>query len=193
MDVAQPIRVERFPRDAAAFTLFAAGLAHLTIAPAHWGHAPAHGLFLSVAGLAEVSWGLAFWARPSFGLGRAGALMAGGLITLWAITRVVPAPFGHGPEELETFGALCKLLEATALVTLALASPGIRDVRFRATQAAVLVIAAVAFGWLAYAAALAAEPALDGLKARSEHAPAWQVQRVAHGTDSHAHADDHVH
>ena len=40
---------------AAAVSMVAAGLIHLAIAPLHWGHAPAHGLFFAVSGLAEAA------------------------------------------------------------------------------------------------------------------------------------------
>ena len=86
--------------DVAAVLLSTAGAIHLGAAPQHWGHSPAHGLFLFTVGLAELLWAAAYWRRSSPSLTTLGAVLAGGSIVLWGITRVLPAPFGHGPEAL---------------------------------------------------------------------------------------------
>ena len=46
--------------------------------------------------------------------------MAGWLIVLYAITRVLPAPFGHGPEAIQTIDLICKFCEGLAMVSLAI-------------------------------------------------------------------------
>lgn len=100
-----------------------AGLIHLGLAPEHYAHAPAHGIFFVVAGIMEISWALAFWYRPTQVLYRIGLALVGGMVVLWAITRVLPAPFGHGPEAINVSGLACKgseLIGIIALVMLAL-------------------------------------------------------------------------
>ncbi len=98
--------------------MIAAGLIHLAIAPLHWRHAPAHGLFFAASGVAEVVWGIAFWLRPSAALYRLGVVMAGAMIALWGITRVFPAPFGDEPGETDITGLASKLSEGLSLVAL---------------------------------------------------------------------------
>jgi hypothetical protein len=49
-------------------TIALAGLVHLLIVPAHYAHAPAHGIFFALAGIVQIAWSVAFRAvlRPSF-------------------------------------------------------------------------------------------------------------------------------
>ncbi|GEM_PF-1042680 len=102
----------------AAVLAVLAGLLHLYIAPQHLSHL-GHGLFLALAGAAQVTWGVAFWRKPSAALLRLGVVLAGTLIALWAITRVLPAPFGHGgPGEAEAYGILSTVAEGLTLVVL---------------------------------------------------------------------------
>ncbi len=103
---------------AAAF-MIVAGLIHFAIVPLHWGHSPAHALFLALSGTVEIAWGVAFWSRPTFTFYRLGIVTAAALIALWAITRVLPAPFSDGPEEIEAFGLVSKFLEGIGLAALA--------------------------------------------------------------------------
>ena len=95
-----------------------AGLIHLAVAPEHYAHAPAHGVFFVLAGVAEILWGLAFWRRPTPRRYHLGLALAGGLIVLWAVTRVLPAPFGHGPEPVNASGLVCKASELIGVLSL---------------------------------------------------------------------------
>jgi len=160
-----------------------AGLVHLMIAPQHWAHAPAHGLLFAIAGVAEMLWGIAFWRRPSATLYRVGMVMSGGLITLWAITRLLPAPFGHGPEPVEIFGVICKLSESLSIAGLIiLASSG---TVFRETKGpgwrtiGVLLATAVVSGWITYGIARAVEPALPWLSEASTYEQHHEPDRPA--------------
>ncbi len=139
-----------------------AGLIHLWVALIHYTHAPAHGIFFVVAGIVEILWSLAFWRRPSPGLYRTGLALAGGLVVLWAITRALPAPFGHGPEAIEAGGLVCKVSELVgviALVMLALRGqlPGVvkRSARWVAGEALAL---ALIMGWASWGVGYAATP-----------------------------------
>ncbi len=101
----------------AAAAIGAAGIIHFIVAPEHWEHAPAHGLFFIVVGVIELVWAVAIVWRPTLRLMQTGALLAGALIILWLITRALPAPFGHGPEEIDAGGLVCKLSELVGLVS----------------------------------------------------------------------------
>lgn len=164
----------------AAGCLLAAGAYHLAVAPLHWAHAPAHGLFLVLAGLAEVAWGAACLRHPSASLYRTGAVMAGGSITLYAITRVLPAPFGHGPEEVDLLGLACKVAEGVgmaALVALLLSRSVSRALAPGAWRTGgLLVVAAFTGGWLLYGAASAAEAMLDEVSVPVAHQHASHVE-----------------
>ncbi|MBI4329578.1 MAG: hypothetical protein HY685_06910, partial [Chloroflexi bacterium] len=120
-------RIQPFDQDtggrrlaaAAAMLAILAGILHLYIAPQHMNHL-GHGLFLGLTGVAQVAWGIAFWRKPSsallYGVGIIGA---GALIALWAITRVLPAPFGHGgPGGVEAYGILSVVAEGLGLAVL---------------------------------------------------------------------------
>src|SRR3990172_5445459 len=149
-----------------------AGVIHLWIIPEHWAHAPAHGLFFLVVGIAQIIWGIVLWRRPSTRLYYIGVLMAGWLIFLYGITRWLPAPFGHGPEGIDTISLVCKLCEALGMVTLGilifqglLLNAG-RFVAWRALALSILVAFLAAFG--TYGVARAAEPIFPSLSARVE-------------------------
>lgn len=157
----------------AGLFMIAAGLIHIGIGPLHWGHSPGHGLFFLLAGLAQVAWGLAFWRRPSTGLHRAGIVLAGGLITLYAITRLLPAPFSHEPEEVDAFDLVCKYSEGLSLLALLAmgvsraATGHVRVVGWRTLA----LFATVAFGagWATYGVAYAANSVLESIGAVATH------------------------
>lgn len=174
----------------AVLFLLVAGLIHLLIGPTHWAHAPAHGLFFAIAGLAELVWAVAFWRRPSIRLVQLGTVLASGLIALWAITRLVPAPFTGAPEAVDTYGLLCKLAEGLAvgaLVALSLHRPGFGSQR-RAGWGGIApwLILGAAGGLLTYQVAIAAEPVFPGLTATGG--------MHSHGRDtlSHGHGEAQV-
>lgn len=156
----------------AALLVALAGLIHLLLAPQHWAHAPAHGVFFVVAGIAEIAWGVAVWRRPSLALYYIGLVGAGGLVVLWGITRVLPAPFGHGPEPIEMMALVCKASEGLSMVVLAaLILPATMSGTKRSAvwrSIVLLVVAAFIVGFLTYGVARAAEPVLPWLGA-TEH------------------------
>jgi hypothetical protein len=170
----------------AALLLFAAGVIHLVIVPLHWNHALAHGLFFALVGIAEIIWAIRVWRRPSVSLHAAGIVMAGGLLILWSITRVLPAPFGHGPEQVETFGVACKLAEGVALaplIALVFQETATRAGYVRAWRATgLLILASLVVGLLTYGIARAAEPVLPWLSEASEQ---------PHAHDQHQEEQEH--
>ncbi len=102
-----------------AIAMALAGLFHLWIVPERWAYAPAHGLFFLFAGSAQIVWAVAFWRKPIVRLYFIGAVLAGWLIVLWALTRVLPAPFINGPEEIRLVDITVKLFETVSLACLA--------------------------------------------------------------------------
>jgi hypothetical protein len=171
--------------DVAAVLLSTAGAIHLGAAPQHWGHSPAHGLFLFAVGLAELVWAAAFWRRASRRLRTVGVVLAGASIVLWALTRVLPAPFGHGPEAPGVADVASKLPELLVLGIL-----GLDDARARTRQrrrepawlhVAGLLGVATAAAALTFWLAAAAEPALPwfgGDTRASENATAAAAVRA---------------
>jgi hypothetical protein len=95
-----------------------AGIIHLVLVPGHVEHAPAHGLFFLLIGLAQIVWGILVWRQPTLKLYYIGSVMAGWLIVLYGVTRWLPAPFSHGPEGIETIDIVCKLCEGVGLISL---------------------------------------------------------------------------
>lgn len=169
------------------FTIALAGLIHLGVAPEHYAHAPAHGVFFVLAGVAELLWALAFWRRPTPRRYHLGLALAGGLIVLWAITRVLPAPFGHGPEPVNASGLVCKVSELLGIVSLvmlavqgqlmgAVSQPPLRP----AGEALAL---ALVVGLVSYGAGYAATPLLPALGLQEEPAHAEHM----HEESAHEH------
>jgi copper(I)-binding protein len=126
-----------------------------------------------IVGVAEIAWALAFWRRPSTALYRAGLALAGGLIVLWAITRVLPAPFEHEPGPVDAFGVVCKgseFIGVLGLATLALLGRLAEVDRAPVQRVIGEVLALSLVGLASYGVGLAAEPLLPALGARAEHA-----------------------
>lgn len=105
-------------RSIPVITIAVAGVVHLWIAPLHYTHAPAHGLFFALAGLAQVIWAVAFWRRPSLLFYRIGLGLSGGLIVLWLLTQALGAPFGHGSEPVDASAVVSKACEFICLISL---------------------------------------------------------------------------
>jgi hypothetical protein len=155
----------------AAATSFIAGVLHIAIIPEHWTHAPAHSLFFLVAGAVQIAWSVGFWRSKSRTLAEVGLVVSLALIALWALTRVAPAPFGHGPEEVDAPGLVTKVSEAicsSALATL-IATDFFNDTRGRAWLRAIsLLVVSLALVGAVYEVAVAAETLLRGLAPNEE-------------------------
>ena len=95
-----------------------AGLVHLIIAPGQVSHAPAHGGFFAVAGVAQITWAVAFWRYRSSQLGWIGMALSGGLIVLWVFTRGLPAPFEPNPHAVDWALMATKISELIGFVAL---------------------------------------------------------------------------
>ncbi|MEL7061380.1 MAG: MbnH family di-heme enzyme [Acidobacteriota bacterium] len=161
-----------------------AGGVHFSIAPAHYGHAAAHGLFFGLLGLAQVAWvtlgllgvviarRLARQRKWLIGVWRtSGLALGGGAVVLWLLTQWVDAPFAFAPEPIDSPTLISKLAELLSAVALAApfgrATPGGWRPRV-ATATAVTAVAGAAM-WAGGLAAEAAFPALQPDPAEAGH------------------------
>jgi hypothetical protein len=170
-----------------------AGLVHLLIAPAHYAHAPAHGLFFAVAGLVQCGWAVAFWRWPSLALYRVGLAISGGLIVLWLLTLALPAPFGGHAEAIDASALVCKASELSgliSLVALALMGPtafGPRSATRRVGEALAL---SLIVGLIIFGAGKAAEPLFPGLEHEAQHTDEHNVDPSGDSPAEHVHEHD---
>jgi hypothetical protein len=170
-----------------------AGIIHFWLAPIHWFHAPAHGIFFIVIGAAQVLWANAVWRRPTNRLFYIGALLSGWLIVLYAITRWLPSPFGHGPEAVDLLGVSCKVCELASMIPLVVLIfqglvPG--SGRRAAWQTVFLIsLFAIVAGFATYTAARASEPYLPGLA--SPRGEVDHQESVPHEHHDEPHATPH--
>jgi hypothetical protein len=160
------------------------------VAPAHWQHAQAHGIFFFAAGLVEIAWSIAYLRKPSRGLTYFGVGMAAMLLALWLLTRALPAPFGHGHEVVDTWAVVCKVSELVGVVALGLlAFQTLQEGTGRRASARTLAISAVlgiSLGLLTYVGARAAEPLLPSLAASAE-AGTHEHQEESGEAEDHEH------
>ncbi len=145
--------------------IFLAGIVHLVVAPDHFDHAPAHALFFVVSGIVEIIWGLAFWRKPTKDMLVFGLLIAVSLIALWAITRVLPAPYTGVPEEIDLGGIIDKLLEVAGVIFLSLAALHGPESRRAGLFVMETVLIAVILGAVLYLAGLLSQPLFPFLRA----------------------------
>ena len=108
------------PRLAACFFMAASGAVHFAITVEHSEYAPAHGLFFALLGTLQLGWAAAYWLLPTRLVRNCGFVLSGGMILLWALTRVVAAPFQGFPEPVDTAGVASLVLEAAAMAALLL-------------------------------------------------------------------------
>lgn len=102
----------------ASISIAFAGVVHAYLAPDHFAHAPAHGIFFTVSAVVEIAWAYLFWRRQDERTYYAGLMIAGGLVILWAATRVLPAPFEHEVGIVDLGGIVCKTSELISMVAL---------------------------------------------------------------------------
>ena len=176
-----------------ALATIAAGVIHLVIIPEHWEHAPAHGLFFLLVGILQIGWGIIVWRKPSTELYYVGVVMAGWLIVLYVLTRVFPAPFGHGPEGVHAIDVACKLCEGLGMFTLAiLIFQGLLlNAGRKAAWRAMVWIVLLSFitAGTTYSAAIAAEPIFPFLSASDGDHHHGEEATPAPGEEEHHHEE----
>jgi len=102
----------------AIMTIALTGMVHLIIAPQHFSHAPAHGLFFGALGLAQLIWAGLFWREPNRPLYDIGMSLSGGIILLWLLTELAVAPFSDHAHPVDWSLIVTKLSETVALLSL---------------------------------------------------------------------------
>src|SRR3972149_4745436 len=106
------------PRVAACLFMASRGVVHFAITVEHSEHAPAHGLFFALLGTLQLGWAVAYWLLPTPAVRTCGFILSGGMILLWGLTRLVPAPFQAFPEPVDPAGLASVGLEAAAMAAL---------------------------------------------------------------------------
>lgn len=91
---------------------------HLSIVPVQFSHSVAHGSFFLLIGLAQFGWAVAFWRFPAkvwcfIGLG-----LSGGMVILWALTRLVSVPYAPSAAPIDIWLILSKMAEINGFVAL---------------------------------------------------------------------------
>jgi hypothetical protein len=185
-------------------TIALAGLVHLLIVPAHYAHAPAHGIFFALAGLIQVAWAVAFWRRPSAILYHIGLALSGGLVVLWLLTLALPAPFGgHDAGSIDASALVCKTSELVGLIALvALALQGGQFASLgklsRPKLVGEAVVVSLIVGAVFFGLGKAAEPLFPQWQHEAEHSHEQTEHAAEHGehahnsSETHEHDDDHA-
>jgi cytochrome c peroxidase len=101
--------------------LIASGMTHVLIAPEHFAHAPAHGMFFGFLGILQILWsGARFGFRQQrsalsniIGMG-----LSGGVVVLWLLTHVVASPFASETHPLDAAALITKVAEVVAFIAL---------------------------------------------------------------------------
>ena len=111
----------------AAFMSAASGLAHLSVAPAHFGEWWGFGVLFLIAAALQLTLALMLLARPTHARFTAVAVVSGGLIATWIGSRTIGLPLGPEPGQAEPVGFLdlvTTLVEGLLVVLAALAVAG---------------------------------------------------------------------
>lgn len=144
-----------------------AGLVHLLIAPDHFAHAPAHGLFFAGIGFAQLVWVFLFWAFPTFVTWWLGLSLSGGVIVLWAATQLIVIPFAPGPEPIDSALLASKTSEWICFVALVMVAYQDRALNRRGESLPRLITSSIVWsllmGAVYWGGGLLAEPFLPQL------------------------------
>lgn len=140
-------------RTLAASLMLMAGLVHLALAAPHLQDARGAGLFfLSLAG-GQIVWAVMMLHHRTKRLERIGTIgLALAPTILYAITRMVRAPYGVAPEPVDTMGLVAVLLQIGVIGSLWSTAP-----RRHANEAHRHVAAGLAIALIAYGGAIASE------------------------------------
>lgn len=168
----------------AALALAGAGVVHLGIAPGHYAHAPAHGVFFALVGAAQVGWALLFWWRPHPALALPGAALSGGVVALWALTQAARTPFAAHTDPVDLAALVTKAAELAALAAVILAAR--RRLALARWRLLVIEAALLSFGLMlgvwTWAVALIAESFLPQLAAGDVHGGASAAYIIIRNT-----------
>lgn len=166
----------------AVIAISIAGLIHILVAPEHYAHSPAHGIFFVLAGLAELVWAFVYWRWPSQRAYYVGVSLAGALIILWAVTRIVPMPFEHEIGTIDLAGLASKACELTGMLALvAYATAGRVSGLAKRTFAGFLaeaVILGAFFGMGAYMVTHTVEPYMPFLGGEAHEEEEGEIQAL---------------
>ena len=111
----------------AAFMSAASGLAHLSVAPAHFAEWWAFGVLFLIAAALQLALAVMLLARPTHARFAAVAVVSGGLIFTWIWSRTLGLPLGPEQGQAEPVGFLdlvTTLVEGLLVVLAALAVAG---------------------------------------------------------------------
>jgi hypothetical protein len=109
----------------AAVALGAAGGIHLALVGQHTRESLAAGVFFAAAGIVELLLAVAVWRVPGSRRAALGAaIVVGGLLVLYGVSRLADVPALGGQEAVDALGLLTKLLELAGAVLAAAAAGG---------------------------------------------------------------------
>jgi hypothetical protein len=115
--VVAPVDPPRSPLAVVAVSCVLAGAVHVSVGPEHFREGVRLGVFFVVLCAMQFALAAAVLRRPSRQLVTLTALLSGGVVLLWLVTRTAGLPFGHG--EVEPVGFADSLASVAELVTVA--------------------------------------------------------------------------
>jgi hypothetical protein len=114
---AAPVDPPRGPLAVVAVSCVLAGAVHASVGPEHFREGVRFGVFFVVLCAVQFALAVAVLRRPSRHLVRLTALVSGGVVVLWLVTRTAGLPFGL--DEVEPVGFADSLASVAELVTIA--------------------------------------------------------------------------
>ena len=114
---ASPVDPPRGPLAVVAVSCVVAGAVHASVGPEHFREGVRFGAFFVVLCAMQFALAVAVLRRPSRHLVTLAALLSGGVVVLWLVTRTAGLPFGLA--EVEPVGFADSLASVAELVTVA--------------------------------------------------------------------------
>ncbi len=114
---AAPVDPRRGPLAVVAVSCVLAGAVHASVGPEHFREGVRFGVFFVVLCAMQFALAVAVLRRPSRHLVTLTAVLSGGVVLLWLVTRTAGLPFGL--DEVEPVGFADSLASVAELVTIA--------------------------------------------------------------------------
>lgn len=140
----------------AILSTIVAGILHVTLASSQHSAIPPEMAFFILAGLAQIAWAIVFIKKQSDAIYYLGIVINGGLLVVWAFTRVLPAPFLNEPEHIGTLDLIIALIEGLAIFTLVAWHEKVSHLPSLVSRFSLATLIALVIGFFGYYSSMAA-------------------------------------
>ncbi|MGB0757335.1 MAG: hypothetical protein ACPGO5_02670 [Patescibacteria group bacterium] len=167
-----------------------AGILHVTLASSQHSAIPPEMVFFILAGLAQVAWAIVFMKKQSDVMYYFGIVINGGLLVVWALTRILPAPFLNEPEHIGTLDLIIALIEGLAIFTLVVWHEKVSHLPSLVVRFSLAALIALVIGFFGYYSSMAATRFFPDIEVVDHHGVEIGDKHADDGHDNENEVDE---